>query len=341
MTAYFSNLFGELNPFAIVIIALILGILVTAFVGSIIIRSRYRKIFYDIQDKENRDMALFESKVLNYIVDDYKIAAKGNRQINTQAIIEKNFNNELSSIYTGERFVQKSVSLMIILGLLGTFYGLTLSIGKLVELLSNSNNTDVIDSMDSVVSGLINSVEGMSVAFVTSLFGIASSIVITIFNTILGVEDIRESVMIEIEEYLDNVLAEGIEKPETAESIINDELKLTIKEFGDKLEKNVSEISDIMSYRFTSAANSIDEFSGSLAKSVDKFDESLKTFSENTRDFTEFNHHLKTNIQRMNVTFDDFTEELRTSTKDLAVGQEVLKELSKSIEDLAKNIEKM
>ncbi len=329
MTTYFSNLFGKLNPFAIVIIAMILAILGTALALSVVIRNRYKEISIDIKDKENRDAAIFESKVLNAIIDDYKVAAKGNREINTQAIIEKNFNNELNSLYLGERFIKRSVSLMIILGLLGTFYGLTLSIGKLVELLSSSNNADVLDSMDSVVQGLINSVKGMSVAFVTSLFGISSSILMTIFNTVLGVEELRETVMVEIEEYLDNSLAEGIYKEETTESILNEELKSTIKEFGDKLESNIKEISNIMSYRFTAAASSIEEFSGSLEKSVDRFDKSLQTFAENTRDFSEFNHHLKTNIQRMNVTFDDFTEELKGSTEGL----------SKSIESLARSID--
>lgn len=337
LTNYITNLFTRLNPLAIVIIAAILVILVSAFVATLVIRKRYKEIYYDLQEKENRDKALFESKVLNSIIDDYKIAAKGNKEINTQAIIEKNFNNELGSLYVKERFVKRAVSLMIILGLLGTFYGLTLSIGKLVELLSNSNNVDVLDSMDSVVMGLINSVKGMSVAFVTSLFGISSSIVLTILNVFLGIENEREAVMVDIEEYLDNTLSQGIEKYEDkAEKMAQDELKATFEDFGESLQSNIKELTDIFSYRFTAATTGMEDFAKSLSNSVDKFDKSLQIFSENTRDFSEFNHHLKTNIQRMNVAFDDLTEDIKKNTQDLSKGYRVIEDLSKSIDNLAK-----
>ncbi|MDK2919250.1 MAG: hypothetical protein PWQ37_1983 [Candidatus Petromonas sp.] len=341
MTSYLSNLFDKLNSLAIVIIAAIVTILVAAFIATLVLRKRYSEIYYDLQDKENRDAALFESKVLNSIIDDYKIAAKGNKEINTQAIIEKNFNSELASLYMSERFIKKAVSLMIILGLLGTFYGLTLSIGKLVELLANTSSSDVLGSMDSVVGGLINSVKGMSVAFVTSLFGITSSMLLTVINIFLGTEDVRESVMVEIEEYLDNTLSHGIEKDiETPTAMVHDELRTTIKEFSNKLEESLKEITDVLSYRFAAAASGMEEFSASLSESVDKFDKSLQTFAENTRDFSEFNHHLRTNIQRMNVAFDDFTEDLKTGTKDLEKGYILIGQLSKSVEELAGKIDK-
>lgn len=343
MTANLGGLVSKLNPIALVIIISIVTILAISIVATIILRKRYKDLHYDLVDASNREMALFDSKVLNSIIDDYKIAAlnKNKTDINTQAIIEKNFNHELASLQLGERFVKRAVSLMIILGLLGTFYGLTLSIGRLVELLSSSESVDVIDSMDSVVGGLINSVTGMSVAFVTSLFGIASSIILTVINIFLGVEEVRESVMVEIEEYLDNYLSNDITfEKESKEIAANNELKESIENFGDKLENSIKEITDIFSYRFTAAASGIEQFSENMQSSVKLFNQSLETFSDNVRDFSEFNHHLKNNIQRMSLTFNDLTEDLKDNTKQMNQGYEKIDALNKSINNLAEKIDK-
>lgn len=335
-----SNIFSKLNPLAIVIIAAILAIFISAFVISLVLRKKYFTMLWDLQDDKNKEAAIFESKVFNYIIDDYKLAAKVRvNEINTQAIIEKNFNKELGSQYLGEKFVKRAVSLMIVLGLLGTFYGLTLSIGELVKTLAASGGMDVLDSMDSVIGGLISSVKGMSVAFVTSLFGIASSILLTIINIFFGVEDVRESVMIEMEEYLDNTLSQNVSKKvETPEGLIKNELIASLSEFNTNLEQSMKEITEVLSFRFTSATSGIEQFSESLLKSVEKFDSSLNVFAENTRDFSEFNHHLKTNIQRMNVSFNDFSEELKHSTKEIAIGLQI-ENLTKSVDKLAGKID--
>ncbi|RKD26545.1 MotA/TolQ/ExbB proton channel family protein [Caminicella sporogenes DSM 14501] len=342
MVSYFGNLFVKLNPFAILIIAAILGILGASLVINAILHKRYKVLQWDLEDDNNRKQAIFESKVLNSIVDDYKMAASLNKEINTQAIIEKHFNNQLSFLYLCERFVKWSVSLMIVLGLLGTFFGLTLSVGRLVELLSSSGNTDVLESMDSVVGGLINSVKGMSVAFITSLFGIASSIILTVVNIIFNVEQKREAVMIEIEEYLDNVLSNSIDKGEIkSDSLQGVQMAFSVEEFTTKLENAIKEITDVLSYRFASATGNIEEFSSSLLKSVEKFDDSLKTFAENTRDFSEFNYHLKNNIQRMSICFDDFTEDLKKNINNMSNISSQVERLSKSIDNLTEKIDRL
>lgn len=336
-----SNIFDQLNPLAIIIIAAILLILAVAVVQSLVLRKKYFKMLRDLQNDKNKESAIFENEVLNSIIDDYKLAAKAKvDQINTQAIIEKNFNSSLRSLYLREKFIKRAVSLMIVLGLLGTFYGLTLSIGELVKTLASSGGVDVVDSMDSVIEGLISSVKGMSVAFITSLFGIASSIFLTVISIFFGVEDVRESVMVEIEEYLDNILAQDIgRRGESPEDLVKNELVESLDQFNLKLEGSMKEITDVLSLRFASATSGIEQFSESLLKSVDKFDNSLNVFAENTRDFSEFNHHLKTNIQRMNISFNDFTEELRETTKQASVASQI-ESLTKSVEKLSNKVEK-
>lgn len=311
-------IFGKLNLLANIIIAVILVILFTAVTSSIVIRIKYKRLRQTLTDIKKGSKDVHNHNVIDMIIKDYKSSLEENtKEINTQAIIEKNFNNELKGLYTAERFIKHSVSLMIILGLLGTFYGLTLSIGDLVKLLSNSGNTEVMSSVDSIVGGLISSVKGMSVAFVTSLFGIGSSIILTIFNIFNNVSETRESVMVEIEEYLDNRVAAELNKDKVDDyTLLVNAMETALEKFGSRLDRQLKNVLDFSGQNLAAAAKEMENSSLSLLKSISLFDKSLENFRENTRDFSEFNYNLRTNIERMNVTFADFIEELKNVSRE-------------------------
>lgn len=331
-----THLFTKLNPFAVSIIIVIMIILVVAVIASIKIRNKYRRISKELKAlKEGNESS---SQLLSQIVNDYKVAAGENiDQVNTQAIIEKNFSNHLSKSIFGERFVKASVSLMIILGLLGTFYGLTLSIGKLVELLSASSNTDVLNSMDSVVSGLINSVKGMSVAFVTSLFGIGSAIIMTILKIFYDVEGEKVAVMVDMEEYLDNVVAKEFTiTKENKLSEISTNLTKSFTDLSGNIEESFKFMMKTYSENVAMSTKSIENASLTLFKTTEKFDESLNKFAENTRDFGEFNYNLRTNIERMNVAFANFTEDIKGNMRNLTKCHEVYNQIATSLDKIEK-----
>ncbi|SMP37835.1 MotA/TolQ/ExbB proton channel family protein [Anoxynatronum buryatiense] len=308
------NILSQLNPFAIIIILFILAVFFSSLVISITIRSKYRQLGESLQQlKEGRA----GHPVLQGILDSYCTAAKGNHhEVNTQAIIERHFNHDFRSLNLGERFVKTSVSLMIILGLLGTFYGLTLSIGNLVELLSAGQHTEMLTSMDSIIGGLIDSVRGMSVAFVTSLFAIACAILLTLFSVFSHIETAREKLFVDVEEYLDNVVALQISKEVDSEyELLNQALKSTLDDFSHNMEKSFAYVVESFQGPLTAATAEIGNASDQLLKSIALFDRSLSNFRENTRDFSEFNHHLRTNIDRMNVGFADLTDTLKETTR--------------------------
>jgi hypothetical protein len=54
-----------------------------------------------------------------------------------------------------------------------------------------------------------------------------------------------------------------------------------------------------------------------LEKIVAHFDTALQNFSSSTRDFREFNLHLKDNIQRMSLSFADLSETLKAQASAL------------------------
>lgn len=324
------QMFEKLNPLAVIIIVSILSILFASFIASIIIRSRYKKIGEALE--KIKTGSLEGDELLTGIVEDYRKAAKDNmNEVNTQAIIERNFNDKLKGMYLAERFIKHSISLMIILGLLGTFYGLTLSIGRLVELLADSGNAEMLGSMDSIVEGLINSVRGMSVAFVTSLFGIGSSIILTVLNIFLNIEEVRESLMVQIEEYLDNTVSLEFSKDKINEySMVTNALRETLEQFGGKVDENFKNMVENSTSNLINVAGSIEKAAFSLVRTMESFDKTVDKFNENTRDFAEFNHHLRTNIERMNVSLSDFTDDLKYNIKNIPDSNDFAKEIATS-----------
>jgi hypothetical protein len=282
-----------------VIIAVILALVTIAILWTIVIRARYASLSNELRRYQGGG---FKARVLNRILTDAEAARATNPyDLNTQAIIERAFDVELRGSLVGERFIKASTGLLIILGLVGTFYGLTLSIGRLVALVSGdaAPNSEITESL---MSGLAQALSGMSVAFVCSLFGIVSAILMTLIGVFANVADRRTALMVEIESFLDNELAAAARQSRAAgapsvpgrpgvamQAATSADLERLLQGFG----------------------ASVDQ----LQNSVAQFEAALTNFSATTRDFREFNFHLKDNVQRMSLSFGDLSETLKEHTR--------------------------
>lgn len=257
---------------------------------NLYIRARYAGLLRDIDGHKRADIP-FDNRVLNRILEDARDARlRHGRDANVQAIIEHHIQSELGGLLLGERFVRAAVGLVIILGLLGTFTGLTLSVGQLVNMIAEDPARG-IDVMDVVTLGLTQALSGMSVAFSASLFGIGSAIVLTLFGIISNVTDRRSAVMVALEAHLDRVLAPiegraaaagGAGASASSES---EHLAQVVGDFGNAV--------------------------AGLESAVMQFNAALQSFAGTTRDFREFNLHLKDNVQRMSLSFADVSETVR------------------------------
>jgi hypothetical protein len=274
-----------------VIIAAIVASLVASVASNLFISARYAAMAKDLR-KSRDGSEPFAHPVLNRIVKDARDAARRKpREINTQAIIEENFQSQLGWLLLGERFVRSATGLVLILGLSGTFYGLTMSIGKLSHLLS-VEGAKVTDVMTSLTSGLTQALSGMSVAFSGSLFGIVSAIVLTVFGVFSNLTDRRTALMVQIEAYLDHAFG-----PESrADASVVSSVRSSVMSGDEKLERIVVDF-----------GQSVARLEGAVAE----FDSALQKFAASTRDFREFNLHLKDNVQRMSLSFGDLSETLK------------------------------
>jgi hypothetical protein len=264
------------------ILSITIGTLLLAILANLWLRGRYRSLERDLHGQAGSD-GNFSHAVLRNIVRNAKEAAQRSRDTNTQAIIEEGFQADLRPMLLAERFVRAATGLVIILGLLGTFYGLTLSIGRIVQLVS-SDSAVAADVAQGVSQGLSRALSGMAVAFSNSLVGVLSAVLLTLVSVLSNVSDRRTEVMVQIETYLDRILARAV-IPGTPPTPGN---------FGEAVAR--------------------------LDGAVARFEFALQAFATTTRDFREFNAHLKDNVQRLSLAFGDLSDTLKTHTQALRGG---------------------
>jgi hypothetical protein len=270
-----------------------IGTLVVSVGANLFVRARYRALDRDLD--ENPDgRGRFVHEVLHAIMRSSEEAARRSEEVDAQAIIETRFHTDLRSLLLGERFVRAATGLVIILGLLGTFYGLTSSIGRLVDLVAG-DATATVDVTKGVTTGLTQALSGMAVAFSNSLVGIGSAIVLTILNVASSLSEQRVALMTRIETHVARWLA-GPARPSgaPASGMRTDRLERIVTTFGESAER--------------------------LESAVARFESALQSFSTSTRDFTEFNAHLKDNVQRMSLSFGDLSDTLKSHVVALRRG---------------------
>lgn len=298
------------NTVGTIIIAIIITIFSFAIMAALLLKAKYARTKKALLDPLAREKGEFDAKIINDILSSFKEANQSKNEVNTLAIIDHNITNQWRSALLGERFLKNAVSLMIILGLMGTFFGLTMSVDKLVEVMAGS--------LDDIVGNLTTSVQGMAVAFNTSLFGIGASVLLTIFKIIFSIEQSREEVYIALEDYLDNHVAKEIvaEKLDKYERLVYS-MEKVFKEFGTQISLSFEDTVEASTKHMVTTQESMQLLSDKLEVSMDRFQNSLETFAENTRDFSEFNHDLRSNIQRMSIQFDDLATDLHLAKREL------------------------
>jgi hypothetical protein len=188
---------------------------------------------------------------------------------------------------------------LIILGLVGTFYGLTLSIGKLVNLVSADAGGGA-DIAAGLTEGLTQALSGMSVAFTCSLFGIMAAILMTLLGVFMNVADMRVALMVEVETFLDTQLLR-VQTPAAAGR-------------GAALPPGAANVAAVLQQMERGLSASVSQ----LHAAVGQFEAALSAFSTTTRDFREFNLHLKDNVQRLSLSFADLSNTLGAHMAELS-----------------------
>ena len=273
-----ANLFQSLSlvdASGYIIISLILLILCIALVLNGVVRARYAALSRDLRSHQRDNTPFRHQLLLSINTDVADLHRPGDPDADVQILIDYHLTRNSQWMLTTERFFKAAAGIMIVLGLVGTFYGLTLSIGKLSALITE-DASGIAEITASLTQGLAGALSGMSVAFSTSLVGILSAITVMLVGVFRGPGESRNGFILELEVFL--------------------------RRHVDTAQTRAAE-TDILK-----------ETASTLQYAVASFGDALQLFSGNIRDFKEFNTHLKDNIQRMSLQFADLSENLKHHT---------------------------
>ncbi|MFC4560216.1 MotA/TolQ/ExbB proton channel family protein [Virgibacillus kekensis] len=167
------------------------------------------------------------------------------------------------------KMVQMTVSIFILIGVLGTFIGLTISLGSI-----NATGSQLVENVAAVLSGI-------DVAFYTSIAGMGLSLIMTVITKVLNTEYMLTDIMLKVESNLEENEQQGINRLiEVSEAINN-----SIQHLEETNQKSLTGME--------SAFSGFQEYTTGLqqsAKDLAQFNEGL---SNNLEDFQELFHHVK------------------------------------------------
>jgi MotA/TolQ/ExbB proton channel family len=279
---------GNLDASGAVVLTAIGLAVISGVLTTLALRTRYALLAGEVRRAEQGEAV--EGALLSAIVRKVQAAvSRGVSEVNVQAIIDECMHRRVRWLLLGERYVKALTGLVIILGLVGTFYGLSSSIGRLTALLSSSSS-DISELTSALTSGLSQTLQGMSVAFLCSLAGIVSAVILTLVGVFLSVPESRLALSVQIESYVDHAVIPALLGPQ-----------------GAPLAGAAALASDA---RIERAVSSFGASVQQLAQVVQQFEGALGTLATNTRDFQQFNAHLRDNIQRMSLSFGDLSTTL-------------------------------
>ncbi|MCC0636499.1 MULTISPECIES: hypothetical protein [unclassified Clostridioides] len=335
---------------------------------------------------ENNKLYLFVSSKLEEINQDYKTSvfyskirndyytySKENpyADVNITSFVEEvvsdlKYNN--LPILEKIRSIKNSSSISILLGVLGTFVGLS-------TMLLCVDTKDIINSLPSTISS-------MQTAFTTSIFGVVFSLIIGYFTKIKDCEHVLIQIMLKAENLLTSEVTHI--KSERMDLKV-EEVKNTIKQISksieaiekfDKISKDLNDFNDefisgieALKSLLEGSQSSIKTFDQSVrkldkqfnilnvkfVKLFDKYDNQdninkeilfdIKESSKNIYNSTESQHKIKDYIRNINAGFalyersaQDLLTKLMTHENKISQNQKILLDEKYTLDDSIKNL---
>ncbi len=227
------------------------------------IKEDYKKLNKDYKNSELYINT--KAKYNKYVLDNT------NANINISSFIEEmctDFNFKDKGILERIKAIKNSSSTCVLIGVLGTFVGLS-------TMLLSINTNDIINSLPA-------SINSMQTAFITSICGIICSIIINIF---INRKDC-ESALVQLMLKLENLLTSEVTNLKAIEADNKiEELKDTIKQISKSIEsfESLEEVSTNLiefNKEFTNGIKALEDLIGESKHSIERFNKGLSSLDK-------------------------------------------------------------
>lgn len=372
----------KIFPLWLTIITVIFVILPAILSGFI-----RRSLYIHLRDLEKKTRRLvnnesegIQPRFINLLQQRFTKASQQIENVNTIALIDGVYHQETITFLNvkirceeAEHITKTIPNLLLAFGLLGTFLGITLNLNSISQII-NIGGTNIID----LTSQLQQPLQSMGIAFITSLIGLFCASVLTIINLKYNISLEKNSLLNNLENYLDNIykpLVEGDTRLDKAVNKMVDKqtefltrfhenvgqvLEKTFKQAADRIadenEKSQKRITQLYENLFDACsainigANIFKESTVNLDNQVQSIQRMMPILRNNIDSFAESanlivtaSHRIEAskfseNLEKITDNLSQTQEAFTTSTKELTKGVIIFNNDSKKATDLALNI---
>ncbi|WP_289890990.1 MotA/TolQ/ExbB proton channel family protein [Virgibacillus pantothenticus] len=184
------------------------------------------------------------------------------------------------------KMVQMTVSVFILIGVLGTFIGLTTSLSSI-----NLEGNDIVSGVASVLAGI-------DVAFYTSIVGMGFSLVMTILLKVLNTEFMLTDIMLMTETRLEGAEENGMQRLIAISKMINESIQHL-----QQTNKQSFETIEVAFAGFQNYTSSLERSAENLAVFNDGLSDNLQSFEQLFTDMQEVTDGFATSTRSLNENF--------------------------------------
>ncbi|GAA0380111.1 hypothetical protein [Bacillus horti] len=329
-----------------------------ALVGNLQLASFFRHWLEQLKQYEHRAELLAQARpnhLLEEMIEEYSQYRKdGLEWINTQALIEQRVYKEQLNLFglfrlpisVIERVILQIPSWVIILGLLGTFAGLTMALfamqGALVQFGTDAG--DEMLSVSSIVAAIAEPFQGMSFAFLTSIAGIGMSFILTFlqsgFLSKLGIgpnaAQLKQLFLTRCEGFLDHQVQKAVQQQKPTDS-----LERVLDRLVDKVKESFDQSVAAFGGEIIQMTKRMEGSIEGLSQVVTQSQEFTSRFYEGTSQLTDFGAILQATITQFQKHEDQVAGRLEQLNKQITLLQQELKQLTQRTIDSNQGLQKM
>jgi hypothetical protein len=263
----------------------------------------------------------------------YKDASINLETVNTSALIDQVYSRQRIGWFGWERveqFGRNLPNLLISLGLLGTFLGITLNLYELNQTLDSSSANQISTLLPQIQRQL----QGMGIAFSSSLIAIFFSALLTICNWIFNINIVKYQLLSSLEDYLDNIYQPTVPGHTPIDKAVDrlvHEFSDFLYRFGDtvrdavenSLGEKIQEIIDLNNQASNLAMQVYSNFQSSattMAKSSNEMQYSISTFENAIASLNRTVNTFEQSFQRWQRV--NIPDKLLEATTNISINQQ-------------------
>ncbi|MFD2759767.1 MotA/TolQ/ExbB proton channel family protein [Lentibacillus juripiscarius] len=227
------------------------------------------------------------------------------------------------------KMVQMTVSVFILIGVLGTFIGLTISLGSI-----NATGSQLVENIAAVLSGI-------DVAFYTSIAGMGLSLFMTVLVKVLNTEYMLTDIMLKVESHLEGNEQDGISRLINVSETINQSIQHLQQTNQQSLTGIENAFAGFQEYTtgLQQSAKDLAAFNVGLSSNLEEFQELFHHMKEVTDGFGESTKKLNNNFDSLFSYFKKLDSKHERMAKAFENTYERVKEVSETQMDTLNRFE--